>query len=78
MNAVFDSPKSWVKFSGFNFGIGQSPYGSPSVFSFFSPDYQPRGAIEQAQLVAPEAELLTGKQVTKVRSAHLRFSYTSV
>ncbi len=66
MDVIFDCPKSWVKFSMFNFGIGQDPYGSPSVFSFFYPDYSPPGAVEKSGLVAPESQVLTGKQVTKL------------
>ena len=34
-------------------------YKSPSVFSFFDYDYAPAGAVEQSQLVAPEAQLAT-------------------
>ncbi len=66
MDAKFDSPKSWSKFSSFNFEIGQDPYGSPSVFSFFLPEYSPAGAFESAKLVAPESQVLTGKFVTKL------------
>ena len=37
--------------------IGQSPYRSPSVFSFYRPEYAPSGAVQAASLVAPEAQL---------------------
>lgn len=35
----------------------QRPLGSPSVFNFFSPEYQPIGPIQQADLVAPEFQI---------------------
>lgn len=35
----------------------QRPLGSPSVFNFFQPDYQPIGSIEEAGLVAPEFQI---------------------
>lgn len=35
----------------------QRPLGSPSVFNFFSPDYQPIGPIEEAGLSAPEFQI---------------------
>jgi uncharacterized protein (DUF1800 family) len=38
--------------------MGQFPLGAPSVFNFYSPDYQPPGAILTAGLVAPEFQIL--------------------
>ena len=35
----------------------QRPLGSPSVFNFFQPDYQPIGGIEENGLVAPEFQI---------------------
>ena len=39
--------------------IGQQFQRSPTVFNFFLAEYAPPGVINDAQLVAPEAELLT-------------------
>jgi cullin-associated NEDD8-dissociated protein 1 len=39
--------------------IGQWSFNSPSVFSFFLPEYQPPGKVLDNGLVAPEAELGT-------------------
>ena len=64
MEATFNSPEGWVKLK--SSGIGQAPYGSPSVFSFFLPEYQPPGVIEQTELVSPESQVLTGKHVTSL------------
>lgn len=44
--------------------IGEMPYGHPSVFSFFLPDYKSPGPIASAGLVSPEATLLTQPYVT--------------
>ena len=38
--------------------IGQMAHSSPSVFSFFSPDYKPPGRINAASLVSPEASMV--------------------
>ena len=43
--------------STFSAKLFQKPLGSPSVFNFFQPDYQPIGAIEEAGLVAPEFQI---------------------
>jgi len=39
--------------------LGQAVMSSPSVFNFYHPDYAPIGAIRNAGLVAPEAEIYT-------------------
>ena len=46
-------------FTDFNDGVtfGQRFYNSPSVFNFFLPSYQPKGAIEDAGMVAPEFQI---------------------
>ncbi|MBI2514202.1 MAG: DUF1800 domain-containing protein [Opitutae bacterium] len=38
--------------------MGQFPLGSPSVFNFYSPDYEPPGSIQNARLVGPEYQIL--------------------
>ena len=38
--------------------MGQFPMGSPSVFNFYSPDYDPPGVISAAGLVGPEFQIL--------------------
>jgi uncharacterized protein (DUF1501 family) len=37
--------------------IGQAVYKSPTVFSFFLPEFSPEGPVSSAGLVAPEAQL---------------------
>ena len=41
----------------YNAATAQFTLSSPSVFNFFLPDYQPNGAIAEAQLVAPEFQI---------------------
>ena len=36
---------------------GQAPLGSPGVFNFFLPDYQPNGPIAEQELFAPEFQI---------------------
>ena len=43
--------------------IGQESHYSPSVFSFFLPDYQPVGPILDKGLVSPESQLLNPLQL---------------
>jgi uncharacterized protein (DUF1800 family) len=44
---------------GFTEGtMGQFPLGSPSVFNFYSPDFEPPGPIADAGLVGPEFQIL--------------------
>jgi len=40
--------------------IGQEVHKTPSVFSFFRPEYRPSGRINTAQLVSPESQVLNG------------------
>ncbi|MFD2256047.1 DUF1800 family protein [Luteolibacter algae] len=39
--------------------VGQEPFGSPSVFNFYLPDFQPPGIISDRGLYAPEFEIHT-------------------
>lgn len=51
----------------------QHVLGSPSVFNFFSPDFQPNGVIADADLVAPEFQLHTSTSSVN----NLNFLYQS-
>tara|TARA_B110000091_G_C13676270_1_gene415879 strand:- start:8 stop:844 length:837 start_codon:yes stop_codon:yes gene_type:complete len=46
-------------FQDLNTRIGMNPFQSPSVFSYYLPEYQPPGQILENGLVAPEAQLNT-------------------
>jgi uncharacterized protein (DUF1800 family) len=53
--------------------FGQAPLRSPSVFNFFSPEYQPPGEIADAGLVAPEMGIVTEYSATNITN-YLLFS----
>ena len=46
----------WIQ--PFDDDFGMSPYRYPSVFNFYYPDFVPHGEIAQAELVAPEFQIL--------------------
>ena len=46
--------------------LNQSPYKSPSVFNFYSPDFQPPGEMKEAGLVGPEFQILTAVTVNEM------------
>lgn len=46
--------------------LNQTPFRSPSVFNFYSPDHQPAGPLTGTDLVAPEFEILTSVSVNKI------------
>ena len=65
-----------IPFGTADFILGQAPQRSPSVFNFFSPDYQQPGVISDAELVAPEFEITTANYLTGMNNAVLYFIYT--
>lgn len=47
-----------------SYGLGQSPFKSPSVFNFFRPGYTPPGSmLAENALVAPEFQIVTGSAI---------------
>lgn len=54
-----DSGKMWVLGERLKYSVNQHVMSSPTVFNFYLPDYQPHGAIEDDDLVAPEFQLHT-------------------
>jgi uncharacterized protein (DUF1800 family) len=64
-NLSFDYP---ISDSGAPISFGQRPLSSPTVFNFFLPDHQPTGEIADAELFAPEFQIITA--VTAISSAN--------
>jgi uncharacterized protein (DUF1800 family) len=64
-NLSFDYP---ISDQGAPRDFGQRPLSSPSVFNFFLPDHQPPGVISDADLYAPEFQIITA--VTAISSAN--------
>ena len=58
--------------------LAQEPMSSPTVFNFFSPDYQAPGAVAQAGLFSPEFQLTTEVVVATVANFMNRAIYTSL
>jgi uncharacterized protein (DUF1800 family) len=55
--STFNAPLFWdTSFS--QAVMGQYPLSSPSVFNFYSPDYDPPGVITAASLVGPEFQIM--------------------
>ncbi len=46
--------------------LAQTPMRAPTVFNFFSPDYQPQGPMSEARLKGPEFEITTDATVVTV------------
>lgn len=53
-----------VRFFWPGFDFGQRPYGAPSVFNFYRPDYKPANAFGGADVVSPEFQILNEKNIT--------------
>jgi uncharacterized protein (DUF1800 family) len=45
------------------YGVNQQPLSSPTVFNFFSPDYEPQGAVGANNLTGPEFEITTSTAI---------------
>jgi uncharacterized protein (DUF1800 family) len=58
------SERETVRFFWPGFDFGQRPYGSPSVFNFYRPDYKPANAFGGADVVSPEFQILNEKNIT--------------
>ncbi|GAA4351354.1 DUF1800 domain-containing protein [Kangiella taiwanensis] len=57
--------------------FGQGPLKSPSVFNFFSPNYQPAGTLKDADITAPEFEIHTEGTMAKMTN-HLHWRSLSM
>lgn len=53
---------------GFSGEFGQRPYGSPSVFNFYEPDYQQPGPIQTQNLYSPEFQILNESSVSRMNN----------
>jgi uncharacterized protein (DUF1800 family) len=58
--------------------LAQEPMNSPTVFNFFSPDYQAPGAVAEAGLYSPEFQLTTEVVVATVANYMYKAIYTSL
>ena len=51
---------------GFDSSFNQRAYSSPTVFNFYEPDYQNPGALQTANLYAPEFQILNESSITRM------------
>ncbi|MEM6692239.1 MAG: DUF1800 family protein [Planctomycetota bacterium] len=75
------SPSRWFMMRETDQVTGQSPFGSPSVFNFYSPNFQPPGAIRDTpgsrrlpdgRIYAPEFQIMTPIMINR-KSNSLRY-----
>ena len=53
-----------IRFFWPGYDYGQRPYGAPSVFNFYRPDYSPANVFGEVELDAPEFQILTENDIT--------------
>jgi hypothetical protein len=67
-----------IKMTGgqnFQGAFGQAPLEAPTVFNFYSPDYEQQGALADANAVAPEFELVNEASVYSTANTFYRFTH---
>lgn len=60
-NAAAPNGEYRNRMDDFRDATGQRPMGSPTVFNFFQPNFQPLGAVQEAGLVAPEFQIINSQ-----------------
>jgi len=60
--------------SNFQGSFGQAPLEAPTVFNFYSPDYEQQGALANANLVAPEFEIMSEASSYSTANTYYRFT----
>ena len=67
-----------IKMTGgqnFQGSFGQAPLEAPTVFNFYSPDYEQQGTLADANAVAPEFEILNEASVYSTGNMFYRFTH---
>jgi uncharacterized protein (DUF1800 family) len=57
---------------------GQEIMAAPSVFSYFSPDFSPRGVLSDEGIVTPESQLKTENQLINTFNIYHRYSIQGI
>ena len=60
--------------SNFQGSFGQAPLEAPTVFNFYAPDYEQQGALADANLVAPEFEIVNEASTYATGNTFYRFT----
>jgi len=58
--------------------LQQSPYQAPSVFNFYTPDYQPQGNVLDREIFAPEFQIVTDVTAVRVPNAIRELVYNGL
>ena len=66
-----------MRFQWAGYESGQRPYGSPSVFNFYRPDYSPAGEIRDLGYVAPEVQILNENYITGATNRLSQIAFNS-
>ena len=61
--------------SNFQGSFGQAPLEAPTVFNFYSPDFEQQGALANANLVAPEFEIVSEASTYSTANTFYRFTH---
>jgi len=56
---------------------GQRPLGAPTVFNFYEPDYQHPGRLADANLFAPEFQLINESSTYQISNSLAAYAYSS-
>lgn len=66
-----------IRYYGSGRELAQRPYGAPSVFNFYRPEFSRTGDIRNANIVAPEFQILNENTITSVTNRFLFAAYDS-
>jgi uncharacterized protein (DUF1800 family) len=67
---------SFYEFANIDYFTNQAPLSSPSVFNFYSPDYQVNGELSELGMVTPEMQILTANYLVRNHNFAAYYLYT--
>jgi uncharacterized protein (DUF1800 family) len=68
----------WYSFNKLNDIILQEPYGAPSVFNFYRPDFSPNGDIDAQGLNAPEFQIHNDISALQLKNAFYTLTHDGI
>jgi uncharacterized protein (DUF1800 family) len=72
----FPPQTSFVRYRDTN-DLSQVPFGAPSVFNWYRPDYAPHGGLSENGFVSPELELMTEATIFRALNYHYTPLYST-
>jgi uncharacterized protein (DUF1800 family) len=67
---------SFSEIANIDYFTNQAPLSSPSVFNFFSPDYQVNGELAELDMLTPELQILTSNYMVRNHNFAAFYLYT--